>query len=145
MYPSSSTYTRERPRQNTVLLVEDELFIREATRSILENAGFRVLPAEDALVAMRLFEESKWHVDLVMTDMVLPGRTGQELGEDVRRRSPEIRVLITSGYGNAEYATEEPGSHMYFLAKPYSRRELLEKVGEILEIVPACGAVTRAG
>ena len=145
MYPSSSTYTRERPRQNTVLLVEDELFIREATRSILENAGFRVLPAEDALVAMRLFEESKWHIDLVMTDMVLPGRTGQEFGEDVRRRSPEVRVLITSGYGNAEYATEEPGLHMYFLAKPYSRRELLEKVGEILEVVSGCGAVTRAG
>jgi len=118
-----------RPR---ILLVEDEPFVREATCSILQNAGFDVLPAEDARAAMKLYEECGHRVDLVMTDMVLPGRTGQQLGQDVRKRSPEIAVLVTSGYGEAAYETELPEASTYFLAKPYSRRTLVEKIQMIL-------------
>ena len=116
-----------------ILLVEDEPFVREATCSILQNAGFEVLPAEDAGQAMKLYEECGQSVDLVMTDMVLPGRTGQQLGQDVRRRSPGVAVLVTSGYGEAEYETEAPDSGTYFLAKPYSRHALVEKIETILE------------
>ena len=75
-------------------------------------------------------------IDLVMTDMVLPGRTGLELGEDLRQRSPELVVLVTSGYNNPEYDTESPESRTYFLAKPYSRRTLLEKIEKILGAAP---------
>ena len=67
-----------------------------------------------------------------MTDMVLPGRTGQQLGQDLRQRSPELVVLVTSGYDNPEYETEAPESRTYFLAKPYSRRTLLDKIEKIL-------------
>ena len=91
----------ERSGRRRILLVEDEPFVREATCSILQNAGFEVLPAEDARAAMELYEECGHRVDLVMTDMVLPGRTGQQLGQDVRKRSPEVAVLVTSGYGEA--------------------------------------------
>src|SRR5208337_680043 len=93
----------ERPRRRTILLVEDEPFVREATCSILENAGFEVLPAEDARAAMKIYDECKRRIDLVMTDMVLPGGTGLQLGQDLRQRSPEVVVLVTSGYGNPEY------------------------------------------
>ena len=68
-----------------------------------------------------------------MTDMVLPGRTGQQLGQDLRQHSPEIVVLVTSGYGNPEYETEAPESRTYFLAKPYSRRALVEKLRRFLQ------------
>ena len=115
-----------------VLLVEDEPFVREVTHSVLVNAGFEVLPAADAFEAMKIYLECKRHIDLVMTDMVLPGRTGQQLGQDLQRLFPEVNVLVTSGYSNAEYATEEPVAHMYFLAKPYSGRSLVEKIGKIL-------------
>ena len=143
------TYTSERPTRRTILLVEDEPFVREATRSILESAGFEVLPAEDASAAVRVYEERQHAVDvraidLVMTDMVLPGRTGQQLGQDLRQRSPEVKVLVTSGYGNAELETEDPQSHTYFLAKPYSRRTLLEKVERILEGMPLRRAASQA-
>jgi DNA-binding NtrC family response regulator len=114
-------------------LVEDEPFVREATCSILQNAGFEVFPAEDACEAMRLYEECGQRVDLVMTDMVLPGRTGQQLGQDLRQRSPEVAVLVTSGYGEAAYETESPEARTYFLAKPYSRRALVEKIERILQ------------
>jgi DNA-binding NtrC family response regulator len=112
--------------------VEDEPFVREATCSILQNAGFEVLPVEDAREAMKVYEECGRKVDLVMTDMILPGRTGQQLGQDVRQRSPEIAVLVTSGYGDAAYETESPEARTYFLAKPYSRRALVEKIETIL-------------
>ena len=120
------------PRRRTILLVEDEPFVREATCGVLENAGFAVLPAEDPREAMQLYEQYKRAIDLVMTDMVLPGGTGQELGRDLRRRSPEVVVLVTSGYTDPEYDTEAPESKTYFLAKPYSGRSLVEKIEKIL-------------
>jgi len=138
-------YANERPRRRTILLVEDEPFVREATCSILESAGFEVLPAEDARAAMKVYEECKRKIDLVMTDMVLPGGTGQQLGQDLRQRSPEVVVLVTSGYSNPEYETEAPESRTYFLAKPYSRRTLVEKIEKILGAVPRARPASQAG
>ena len=135
----------ERSGRRRILLVEDEPFVREATCSILRNAGFEVLPAQDARQAMKVYEECGQSVDLVMTDMVLPGRTGQQLGQDVRKRSPEVAVLVTSGYGEAEYETEVPEAGTYFLAKPYSRRALVEKIETILETGLKQRAATQAG
>jgi DNA-binding NtrC family response regulator len=136
---------KERSKRRRILLVEDEPFVREATCSILQHAGFEVLPAEDAREAMKVYEECGQMVDLVVTDMVLPGRTGQQLGQDLRQRSPEVAVLVTSGYGEAAYETESPEAHMYFLAKPYSRRALVEKIETILETGLVRQAATQAG
>ena len=115
--------------------------MREATCSILQNAGFEVLPAEDAHDAMVVYKEHQWAIDLVITDMVLPGRTGEQLGEDLRQRSPELMVLITSGYGHLDcddfedndQANQAVGkSRTCFLAKPYSRKTLLDKIEQML-------------
>jgi FixJ family two-component response regulator len=74
-----------------------------------------------------------------MADMILPGRTRQQLAQDLRQRSPKVVVLITSGYFNPEFETEDPESRTYFLAKPYSRRTLLDKIEEILATTEAAG------
>ncbi|MGA2459090.1 MAG: response regulator [Terriglobales bacterium] len=126
-------------------MVEDEPFVREATCSILESAGFEVLPAEDAPNAMKVYEECQQGIDLVITDMVLPGRTGQQLGQDLRAHSPEVAVLVTSGYSNPQYEMEAPESRTYFLAKPYSRRTLVEKIEKILGAAPLGRAAKQAG
>jgi len=126
------------PNLPTILLVEDEPFVREATRNILEDAGFRVLAAENAAEAMRVYESCHRSIDLVVTDMVLQGRCGHDLGRDIRQLSPQVSVLVTSGYGNAEYETEDPAIRTYFLAKPYSRRELLGKIETILDQAAQC-------
>jgi DNA-binding NtrC family response regulator len=63
-----NVFANDRPRGRTILLVEDEPFVREATCCILESAGFEVLPAEDAQDAMKVYEECKRGIDLVMTD-----------------------------------------------------------------------------
>ena len=143
--PNNDRRENDRSRRRTILLVEDEPFVREATCSILESAGFAVLPAEDALDAMKVYEECKPGVDLVITDMVLPGRTGQQLEQDLRKHSPEVAVLVTSGYVNPECDAETPGSHTYFLAKPYSRRALVEKVEKIFGAISLARLTTQAG
>ncbi len=135
----------DRPRRRTILLVEDEPFVREATCSILQHAGFEVLPAADAREATKLFEGRPCGIDLLMTDMVLPGATGQQLGQDLRMRSPALVVLVTSGYCNLEYDTEAPESRTYFLAKPYSRKTLLEKIEQILGADVLARPATQAG
>ncbi len=145
LQPYATAKQNDRPRRRTILLVEDEAFVREATCNILEHAGFEVLPTEDAREATKVYEECKCGIDLVMTDMVLPGRTGQQLGQDLRQHSPQVVVLVTSGYSNAEYETEAPESRTYFLAKPYSRRTLLEKIEKILATVPLACAASQAG
>jgi DNA-binding NtrC family response regulator len=132
------------PRRRTILLVEDEPFVREATRGILENAGFEVLPAFDVQDAIKVYDEHHRSLDLVMTDMVLPGGTGQQLGHDLQQRSPELVVLITSGYGNPDFETEAPESKTYFIAKPYTRRTLVDKIEKILGARPLTRA-TQAG
>ncbi|MFZ0480153.1 MAG: response regulator [Terriglobales bacterium] len=118
--------------RRTILLVEDEPFVREATCGLLKSAGFSVLPAADAVEALGLFEQCSQPIDLVITDMVLPGRTGQQLGEDLRQRAPQLKILVTSGYSVDGYDTEDPVTHIHFLAKPYSRRSLIEKLEKIL-------------
>ncbi len=137
-------YPKNRPRR-IILLVEDEPFVREATCSILESAGFEVLPAEDAQDAIKVYEECKRGIDLVITDMGLPGRTGQQLGQDLHEHSPELVVLVTSGYRNPEDDAEVPGSHTYFLPKPYSKRTLVEKIERILGAAPLGRAAKQAG
>jgi two-component system, cell cycle sensor histidine kinase and response regulator CckA len=128
-----------------VLLVEDEPFVREATRSILESAGLAVLSAADATTGLEVYKESEHAIDLLMTDMILPGRTGRQLGEDLRQRSPNLKVLVTSGYTHAEYAADEPHSNTYFLAKPYSRRGLVAKIAEIFDVQLLARTAAQAG
>jgi FixJ family two-component response regulator len=80
-----------------------------------------------------------------MADLVLPGGTGQQLGQEMQQQSHELPVLITSGYTDAESEIEAPEARTYFLAKPYSRRTLLDKVDKILAAAPLLHTVTQAG
>lgn len=122
---------REHLSRRTILLVEDEPFVRDATRRILQNAGFDVLSAADAQEALAAYEQAGHSIDLLMTDVVLPGRSGFQLVEDFRLRSSTTSILLTSGYGEfgAESASSDSGTH--YLPKPYSRQSLLEKIEQI--------------
>jgi hypothetical protein len=115
-----------------ILLVEDDSFVREATCLMLESLGFLVHPAEDAAEAIRIYEQCATPIDLLMTDMVLSGTSGRQLGKDIRQRSARVKVLVTSGYSNLEYETEDPSAFTYFLAKPYSLHSLRRKIEAIL-------------
>ena len=82
----------------TILLVEDESFLREVTCEILESAGYRVLKARTAPEAISAFDEYKTIVRLLLTDVVLPGQNGCDLATDLRSISPKLKIIFTSGY-----------------------------------------------
>jgi two-component system cell cycle sensor histidine kinase/response regulator CckA len=124
--------TNERGPRRVVLLVEDEPFVREATCHILRSCGFDVLPTADAQEAMKAYEQHGRKIDLVMTDVGLPGRSGKQLAKEMRSTSSEIPILLTSGYLEPECDREPREARTYFLPKPYSRADLLDTMEKIL-------------
>jgi CheY-like chemotaxis protein len=126
-------------------LVEDKPFVREATSGILRHAGFEVLPAGNARQALQVYEDCAERIDLVMTDMMMPGATGQQLTRGLRQHSPDLPILLTSGYRNQEFDVEVPALRTFFLAKPYCRRTLLEKIENILATTSHVLPTSQAG
>jgi DNA-binding NtrC family response regulator len=84
--------------RGTILLVEDEAFLRDATCDILESAGYRVLKTQNAAEAISAFSEYNAIVRLLLTDVVLPGQNGRDLANELRSVSPKLRIIFISGY-----------------------------------------------
>ena len=121
-------------RRGTILLVEDERFLRETTGEILESAGYRVLKTRNAAEAITAFREYKAIVRLLLTDVVLPGQNGRDLANDLRSVSPDLRVIFISGYPEnvvTRQGIQENG--MFYLPKPFSLQSLTRKVRQVLE------------
>jgi two-component system, cell cycle sensor histidine kinase and response regulator CckA len=117
----------------TILLVEDEAFVREVTAEILESAGYRLMIARRASEALELYHKCSEPVDLLLADVVLPGMSGRELAKEFESTYPRPRVLLMSGY--AEQLTLCESSHFGkpSLAKPFTRHALLRKVRTVLD------------
>ena len=131
------------PRR-VVLLVEDEPFVRDATCRTLENAGYEVLPAADAGEAMAAYESRHGKIDLLMTDMTLPGRSGRQLSLDLRTISA-VPVLLTSGYVENDWNRQPRESRNYFLPKPYTRAELVGAIEKIFKTAPKRRTASQSG
>jgi PAS domain S-box-containing protein len=111
----------------TILLVEDDAMVRRIARRTLEELGYRVLEAEDGERARTRLEETE--VDLLVTDMVMPGISGLELVDALRQSHPEIRVLLISGY---EGGPDSAPPSAPLLEKPFTPDQLARKVHEVL-------------
>ncbi len=118
----------------TVLLAEDEPTVRRLMRRVLDENGYTVLEASDGAAALRLAQEHPDRIDLVLTDVIMPGLGGGELVEHLADVHPEARVLYVSGY-----ADDAIGHHgvltgdAAFLPKPFTADRLAEKVREVLD------------
>jgi len=125
----------EAPRgTETILLAEDEQDVREVAREFLESGGYTVIEARDGAEALKRVEKYEDAIDLLVTDMVMPGMTGQELSTRLLQSRPEIRVLYMSGYSERAAVDSARGdSSMRLLSKPFSRWALLRAVHEILK------------
>jgi CheY-like chemotaxis protein len=118
----------------TILLVEDEEIVREPTRRILANNGYTVLVAASAEQAIHTAANHEGAIDLLLTDVVMPGRSGSELMADVHRARPSTKVLYMSGYTfdvTAGKATFE--SDIDLIQKPFDTEDLLRRLREVLE------------
>ena len=128
--PHFPPLTTKRP--SVVLFVEDEGFLREMASGIMESAGYNVLKARDAAEAMQLFRRYCRIIDLLLTDVVLPGKSGRELAGGMRAIEPKLKVLFISGYVQNAVTQQprEPGTH--YLPKPFSAESLLEKINQVM-------------
>jgi two-component system cell cycle sensor histidine kinase/response regulator CckA len=119
--------------EGTVLLAEDDDAVRAIARETLERAGYRVLAAADGATALAQASEYEGTIDLLLTDVIMPGMNGRELAATLTRRRPEIRVLFASGYTDNVLAGQDalaPG--VTLLDKPFTPAELEAKVREML-------------
>jgi len=117
----------------TVLVVEDEMQVRELSRRVLERSGYTVLTASDAEAAMAIADRHPGHIHLLITDMILPRLSGRELAARLGIHRPAIKVLYvstTSDEAIARHRVLAPGTE--FLEKPFSLDGLLRKVRQVL-------------
>jgi two-component system, cell cycle sensor histidine kinase and response regulator CckA len=118
----------------TVLLVEDEQAVRVLCRVLLERAGYRVFDAADPRQAEDLFRHHPDRIDLVVTDVIMPGSSGPSLFARLSVERPHLKVLYMSGY--ADHAMVQPATRppdVAFLQKPFTADGLLRKVREALD------------
>jgi DNA-binding NtrC family response regulator len=115
--------------QETILLVEDEPAVRQLFASALTRAGYTVLEARNGEEAVKIFDEHRTAVDLLLTDMRMPYMGGAQLAKELRRRNAALKLICISGYpGSAANDVTRD-----FLAKPFSRDEMLQKVRDVLD------------
>ena len=114
----------------TILLAEDEPLLRELGETILTQAGYKVLTAPNSDALRLLLTEYSGTIDLLLTDVVMPGISGPELVRLVRQSRPNIRVMYMSGYADDEI--EDLDRDAGFLQKPFTPSELTAKVAEVL-------------
>src|SRR5690242_14418122 len=93
-----SQEVQETPNRGTILLVEDESSLREVISQILSGAGYNVLCSSNALEAADVYGQHANEVQLLLTDMVMPGKNGQQLAREIRQTSPDLKVIFTTGY-----------------------------------------------
>jgi two-component system, cell cycle sensor histidine kinase and response regulator CckA len=117
--------------KETILLVEDEVFVRKAAGAALESAGYRVLTAGNGAQALQACGQLPT-VDLLLADLVMPGISGQDLAKQFTILCPRVPILLMSGYaeqlalcGLSSYCWE-------YMAKPFSVQVLLRRVREVL-------------
>jgi PAS domain S-box-containing protein len=117
----------------TVLLVEDEEMVREMAVEILQECGYEVLEASDGPDALSLSEQYPGRIELLLTDVVMPGMSGRQLAEQLITERPELKVLYMSGYTDdaiVHHGVLDEGTA--FIAKPFSPDALSRKIHEVL-------------
>jgi PAS domain S-box-containing protein len=123
--------------QETILLVEDETHLRRLARQYLETQGYKILEAEDGAAALQIVDGHQGTIDLLLTDVIMPGMNGRVLATNIAKLLPDIRVLYMSGY--TENAIGHEGmldAGVNLLQKPFSLPALKDRVREVLESEP---------
>jgi PAS domain S-box-containing protein len=119
----------------SILLVEDEMAVRQLVRKMLQNHGYTVVAAPDGIAAMAVFESGKF--DLLLTDVVMPGMNGYELSKALHSMDPGLKALFMSGHIDDQFVHSEisvgPG---HFIQKPFKSSDLLAQLRQILDSKP---------
>ena len=127
------------PRTTVVLLVEDDDAVREVMRAMLELKGYVVIDAGTPTAARELFQNDPASIDVLITDVKMPGMSGQTLARHLTGARPNLPVVFISGHPDAAEAADLQGPRRRVVAKPFESAELLDAVNELLTSDPLPG------
>jgi two-component system, cell cycle sensor histidine kinase and response regulator CckA len=118
------------PVKKTIFVVEDEPTLRALVRKVLERGGYEVIESSSGLMALELWTKTNPHIDLLLTDMVMPdGISGLQLAEKLKAQNPGLKVIFTTGYSSELMGKElQIKEGVNFLQKPYPPQKLLQTV-----------------
>jgi PAS domain S-box-containing protein len=129
----------------TILVIDDEPAVRQASKSILESYGYRVVVAANGKEGLNLFQAPSEEIDAVLLDMTMPVMSGEETLVRLRTIRPDIPVVLSSGYDEAEATRRFPDKGLSaFVQKPYTAAGLAEKIKSALESAPRRRKCVRA-
>jgi two-component system cell cycle sensor histidine kinase/response regulator CckA len=129
---SSVDETKDLTGTERILLVEDEDAVRTFSVRALTNKGYEVLAADCGDSALKLMEDhANQHIDLLVTDVVMPGIDGPTLAQRMRQNSPKLKIIFMSGY-TEDRLKDHMGENVFFLPKPFTLKQLAEKVKDVL-------------
>ncbi|UKL13467.1 hybrid sensor histidine kinase/response regulator [Dissulfurimicrobium hydrothermale] len=116
-----------------VMVADDEESVRTIARMVLEEFGFKVITAKDGMDAVEKFKKYHDRIDVVILDLIMPHLSGDEVYREMRRISPDVKVVLSSGYSERDVISRFAGKKvMGFLQKPFKSSELLSKIKEAL-------------
>jgi CheY-like chemotaxis protein len=129
----------------TVLLVEDEESVRELVKLTLVARGYKVLEAENGECGLEMAQSFNENIDILITDVMMPGIGGRELAKKLSETRPGISVLYLSGYTEDAVVTQGTiGPAVAFLQKPFTLQNLAKKVREVLRAKPAPKSIAKS-
>lgn len=135
----------DEPRRATILLAEDEADVRSVLERMLRRMGHQVLAAASADEALELWRKRGQPIDLLVTDVVMAGRSGPELARLLTAETRALRVLFVSGYRADEVLpASDPAQGMDYLQKPMTYEALRQKVMALLALAPSAVSITSA-
>jgi two-component system, cell cycle sensor histidine kinase and response regulator CckA len=123
----------DRKGRETLLIVEDEDSVRNLVASALRNDGYQLLLAKSAEDALRMDEQHTGPIDLLLTDAIMPGKSGIELAAAMAARRPALPVIIMSGYTEETLTVAPPDKPISLLQKPFTPRELRRRIRDVLD------------
>lgn len=115
----------------TILVVEDEPVVRSLVVEVLNDLGYATLEASEATEALTITESTQ-RIDLLISDVGLPGMNGRQMAEIVRQQRPGLKVLFATGYAESFAANDVLGPNMGVITKPFAIDAFANKVGEML-------------
>ena len=124
----------ERGHGETILIVEDDDGVRQYAAEILRDLNYQIIEAKDSATALRLLDADK-KFDLLLTDVVLPGKNGRELADEVERRRPGTKVIFMTGYSRNAIVHQgrlDPGIEL--IPKPLIEGVLARRIRQVLDV-----------
>ena len=135
--PEAAEPTRDWSGGGTILLVEDEDMVRAVAERALSRQGYTIVTASDGDEGLEIVRSGKQAFDLVVSDVVMPAMDGPAMAREIRKLQPRLPVLFMSGYAESQLRSEIDIEAMHFMAKPFSVRQIADKVEAVLRTAAA--------